>query len=143
VHGKKIKYGIIIFLLLAVALSIYSYVWHAPGRPLSKEINPDFRLAAHDLIGIFESDGSKSDRRYLNKVLSVSGVVKTIQKNDLGAYTISLGSHSYLPASVICALDSSFIPHSFFLRNGDTATIRGTYVGQAHDPILVQCIIEK
>jgi hypothetical protein len=143
VHGKKTKYGTIIFLLLIIALSIYSYVWHVPGRPKSKEAGPDFRLAAHDLIGIFESDGSQSDRRYMNKVLSVSGVVKTIQKNDLGTYTISLGSHSNLPASVICALDSSFVPHSFSLKNGDSTTIRGTYVGEAHDPVLVQCIIEK
>lgn len=140
---KMAKYGTIIFLLLIVAISVYTYAIRISGNPLSGQPDPDFRLAAHDLIDMAERDESQTDRRYMDKIISVSGVINAIQKNDLGVYTISLGSHSSLPASISCALDSRFVTQSVFGRKGDSATIRGVYVGRARDLVLSQCIIEK
>jgi putative nucleic acid binding protein len=141
--AKKTKYGTYVFLLLIVAIALYNYLLHIPRKPSSSLTKPDFHIAARDLAGLFGNDEPQADQRYMNKIISVSGIITTIQKDELGDYTISLGSHSNLPASISCTLDPTYIPSHIFLRAGDSATIRGTYVGQAHDLVLADCIIEK
>jgi tRNA_anti-like len=141
--AKKTKYGTYLFLFLVIAIAVYSYFLHAPGWSSAKLVNPDFRLTAHEWVGIFDSNELQSDQHYMNKIISVSGVVRMTRQNEWGTYTISLGSLSGQPTSVNCALDTAYVHHPVQLKKGDSVTIRGRYVGQAHDLTLVQCIIEK
>jgi hypothetical protein len=114
-----------------------------PDTTLSSMPGSDFRMPAYELISRYDSNEPGTNDQYLNKILSVSGVIKSISKTDSGGYALYLGSHTDLPVAIYCSLDSLYNPHRLFLRPGDSTIIRGTCFGRVHDIIMTQCIIEK
>ena len=139
---RRIKYGISLLIFLATGLSIYGIFFHsAPGS--KRFTQADVHISAIDLATAFDNHEGLSDSLYLNKVLSVSGVVNKIRKNRSGSYTVTLGDRTSGAPAVSCILERTYNQKHLHLVVGDSLTILGTCSGHLTDVVLVQCIIEK
>jgi hypothetical protein len=139
---RRIQYGIFFLLFLATGLFVYGLFFHSmPGSGIFAKA--DVHIGAADLSAGFDSHEGLSDSLYLDKVLSVSGVVRKIRKNGSGNYTLSLGNRSSPVPAVSCILDSSYNHRPAPVTEGDSLTVLGTCAGQLTNVVLLQCIIEK
>src|SRR5215510_13935691 len=99
---KKI---IILTILVIAGIGVwYGYKeFTRTNKDLSK-VKPDVSIAAMDLVKEYEKDDSAANKRYLGKVIEVTGVVKEMPRDNSGYYTIVLGDSSQ--SSVRCSLDT-------------------------------------
>jgi hypothetical protein len=142
---RRIRYGIFLLLFLIGGLSIYGFFFRSASDPMVV-VNADVHIRARDLADAFDSQEAVSDSLYLDKVLSVTGVVKMIRKDHLsGNYTVFLGDRSPAATTTLvnCTLDSRYNHQPVPFRIGDSLTLRGACANHLTDVILLQCIIEK
>lgn len=111
--------------LIIVLGSIYAYTEFYRKAKQTKDIDAAFSLTASDLIKEFETDNKNSNAKYLNKVIEVKGIVKSVE--DQSGYTIVLGDSSST-TSIRCTMDSSF-QLGFKLKSGQVGNIKGVYTG--------------
>jgi hypothetical protein len=139
---KRTKYAAALLICILSSILIVGYFNYLVGDGAVAAI-ADYRISAHNLISLADSGQSTFDRRYLDKIFSVTGVIKDIKKNNSGSYIVSLGGNTSQPSSINCILDSLYNRRPLPLAAGDSCSIRGTCAGHLSDIILVECIIEK
>lgn len=140
--GKRFKYGGILLIFLIAGLLLYGYFYHRPGRAtLVATARHAIPVTAADLISLSNKDEAQFNHQYLNKVLSVRGIIRRIRKNRAGT-TILLEGSPAIPEAVSCTLDTSYGRNPPDLQAGDSCTIQGNCAGCLKDIILLQCIIE-
>lgn len=141
---------IILLLILIVLLAAgwYAYKAYTGKVPSLTEVKSEEKIDAISLIAAFESDSASANKKYLGKVIEVSGVVKT---TDIESATIALGNVNST-SSVRCSIDSAFVKTIETLNPGSSVTIKGactgflpdeTGLGLGSDVVLNRCVIEK
>ena len=91
-------------------------------------VNADSKISAVELLQEFEKDDSAANRKYLGKILEVTGTVKEVTKDEAGFYTIALGEEGNL-SSVRCFMDS--------VHKSDAANVTWVHLLQSGGPVLV------
>jgi hypothetical protein len=139
---RRTKYGISLLIFLILGLSIYGLVQHldAAATTLTRA---EVRTSAPLLAASFESNEVLADSLYLNKVISVSGVVQNVAGDGRGNLIARLAGDRNGKIMVDCLLDSGYRPDEQAIQPGDSVTIRGTCAGQWKNVILLQCIMEN
>lgn len=145
---KLMKRNIIIVVLVIIAgLAWYGYrEWNRTNKDL-KGVNADHTLQATELIAAFEKDSASSNRKYLDDVLSVSGNVKSIDREG-NPVVISLGEGSQM-SSVQCSMDSTYAADYKEIEEGDQVSIKGLYIGYLSEELfgtdvkMNRCVISK
>lgn len=123
---KKKLLTVVTILLVVFGLGgVYAYQEFNRKTASTFDLTPEFNLSATAIIGEFEKDSKLSNTKYLNKVIEVSGNIKTIE-NQTG-FTIVLGD-SANATSIRCSMDSSFNAGTTY-KNGQAITIKGIYTG--------------
>ncbi|HMH22672.1 MAG TPA: hypothetical protein VK563_12890 [Puia sp.] len=135
---KRIKYGgsFLLLLLAGMALYVYIYEYRLSRTSTTFIKGADIHISARKLTSLFDSSEATSGQRFLYKVLSVSGILKKIGKNEQGGYSVDLDG-------VRCSLDSLYNSQPPDLNIGDSLSIRGVCAGHLSNVLMVQCIIEK
>ena len=139
---KRITYGTTLLLLLFTGIMVCGYFYHI-SEGMAFPAKADVKVTARDLIGLADKNEALFDQAYLDKTLSVGGVIKDIKRSKSGSYTLSLRGDPIIPTSISCPLDSIYNARTLSLRKGDSCSVRGTCAGRLADITLVQCIIEK
>jgi hypothetical protein len=139
---KRMKYGWTLLLSFVAGLATYFLLFHSSWCPDTRLKDAAVQISPRDLLHVFDKNEAAFDREYLNKVLSVRGVIKKIKKSGADNITLYLGKDPEQGPSISCSLDSLY-NHPALLKPGDSVTIRGTCAGRLMDIILIQCIIEK
>ena len=67
-------------------------------------VSSDIELNSANLVAAFETDEIKSNAQYLDKIIAVTGKIKTIEKDEKGQFTIVLGTEGSM-SSVRCSID--------------------------------------
>ncbi|MBC7829844.1 MAG: hypothetical protein H7122_19015 [Chitinophagaceae bacterium] len=142
------KSNILIAALLVVAAgSIYIYKEYnrtninVAGEPSA------FNISAIALIQVFTDNDSAASRKFVGKIISVTGLIKNLDKDERGFYTVSLGDSSSL-SSVRCSVDSTYTANAALVKPGMTIKIKGNCTGYNKDELLGldvivnRCIIE-
>jgi hypothetical protein len=139
---RRIRYGIVLLIFLIVTLCVYGIFFRSSSTDRFIA-TADFAMTAGELAASFDRNEAQSDRLYLYKVLSVTGQVQKIQKDESGAWSVTLGPS--LPGATVveCQLDSQFNAQYSALQTGDSLRLLGICTGRLKDVILVQSIIEK
>jgi hypothetical protein len=108
---------------------------------------PDQRISAASLVKEFEINDSSANRKYLGKVIETDGIVKEVQKDEAGYYTVVLGETGKL-STVRCSMDTAHQQDASRLRVGSSAVMRGSCtgfnkddMGLGSDVILNFCVI--
>lgn len=132
-------------MLLIVILSVSSGIWYALSEYNRKPADlsqkkADIALSAPELLKIFTEDETRANTLYLDKVISVKGTVKSVEKNDKGVYIVAL-SEADMAASISCQFDERHNEAAAKLKQGDQITVKGMCTGVLIDVVLVQCAV--
>lgn len=114
--------GIVVVIALAAGYGWYQYNRTVQGLA---NVSADFSVNATDLIKEFVSSEDATNKKYLNKILSVKGIVKNV---EAAQNTVVLGDTSDM-SGVRCVLDSTANTTVGTLQKGALVTIKGAITG--------------
>jgi len=120
--------------LIAIIASV-AVVWNKP--PDTVDDQKGMKITATELSNAFEKNEQQANTAYLNKVLTVTGKIAEITKNQDGQTVVLLESSDPL-SGVQCTMkeEGNFIV-------GNTATIKGFCNGYTHMVLLAGCVAVK
>jgi hypothetical protein len=133
--------------LIAVA-ALYIYKEYNRTHKDTAELKPDYSISATKLIEEFKADEQSSNKKYWDKIMQVEGIVKDIEKDDRGFYSVILGDTSTM-SSVRCSLDSAHNNEAISVQKGTHAIMKGVCTGfnadelLGSDVILVRCVLDS
>ena len=114
--------GIVVVIALAGGYGWYQFNRTVPGLA---DVRADFSVNATDLIKEFVSSEDAANKKYLNKILAVKGMVKNVESAQS---TIVLGDTSDM-SGVRCVVDSTASSTIGSLQKGAVITIKGAITG--------------
>lgn len=129
---KKILPYIIAFILVSGAVGYFMY--NKPHNE-TKGATSDVIISPADLLKAYESDEAAADLAYLDKILEVEGIVKSIQVLDQGS-SLSLDAGSEM-SSITCEFEGADALAG--VKPGDKVKIKGFCTGKLMDIVLVRC----
>lgn len=121
-------------LLLGVIGGLYAYKEYNRKNVDISETKAAFTMTEMQLINEFTQDQNTSNKKYLGKLLELSGNIKKIDTDQNGHHTIILGADSNMN-SVRCSIDSSFNTESHKLIVGSPIVIKGICTGYNADDL--------
>jgi hypothetical protein len=133
--NKKIVFRlivIVVFLILGVAL--YAYKEYNRKNVDLAGTKAAFTLTDIQLINEFTQDQNTSNKKYLGKIIELSGNIKKIDTDANGYHTIILGNAVNMN-SVRCSVDSAFNKEAHNLSIGSTVVIKGICTGYNADDL--------
>jgi hypothetical protein len=127
-----------IFVLGLLGGSYGLYLFFKKHDDLSK-VKPDFQLNAKTLCADFESDEAAASKKYIDKVVEVTGTVASVEMGSDSTINVTIKEDSAL-SGIICAFQGRGI-EDVKIKNGEIATIRGECSGILFDVLLNNCVL--
>ena len=121
------KLILVILALVVIFAGWYVYKEYNRENADLKTMKPHFTMESGQLIAAFEKDSASANKKYINKVILVSGNVKTIDANG-NPVVFALGNPGEMP-SVLCSMDSSYAADYRNIREGDKISVKGMCIG--------------
>jgi hypothetical protein len=134
---KKYFFGIGILLICLAAWGIYTV--YRPHRNVEGE-DAAAKLTAIDMYGEFSKNESEANKKWLGKVVEVSGRISSV--SEAGKY-VSVNLVATPDGGVDCSLLKSDLSPDEKISKGDSITVKGKVTGYLMDVNLVDCIIKK
>jgi hypothetical protein len=132
----KIALFIVTFIALSAILAAL-YMYNLKSTDMAKA-KPDFIITASELQKAFEADEAAASKKYINKILEVTGKIASVKPAENNILNISLVTASDF-FSVICTFPAIADPSKF--RTGDDITLRGECSGFLLDVLLNNCAV--
>jgi len=136
---RNIFIGILVIGLIG---AIYAYSEYTRGNPDLAGAKADISISASQLLGEYSKDEKSANAKYLNKITSVRGILKSIDKDHTGSISLSLDTGDPI-AGVSCELDARHLTDADKVHAGDSVTVTGICTGMLTDVVLVRCSAEK
>lgn len=130
----KIALFFVTFIALSAILAAI-YMYNLKHTDMAKA-KPDFIISASALQKAFELDEIAASKKYINKILEVSGKITSVKPADKNVVSISLLTESDL-SSVICTFPAISDPSIFI--TGNEITLRGECSGFLMDVLMNNC----
>jgi hypothetical protein len=127
---KKIL--LVVALVAAAGAAIYGWREYTRTNEDLSGVKEKYTVEATQLITEFNQNDSAANARYLGQVVAVNGMVKALEKDDEGKYTLVLGDTTDM-SSVRCALDSTHATDATALQRGQPVKVRGAFTGFKKD----------
>jgi len=123
------KIALIVF-VLAVAIGGYFYITSEINRKSPSMVNSpeDFVINTTDLLDEYQTNPTNADKKYLGKIILLSGNIKSLENSEKGFYTIVLGDSSSM-SSVRCSMDNSVALNIPELLVGKAVVLRAECTG--------------
>jgi hypothetical protein len=141
---KRIILALALIILLASAW--YGYRIYTGKVKSLTVVKPDVSLSASELVEAFKTDSSGANKRYLGKIILLTGNLKAVEPESS---TIVLGDKDS-DWSVRCSMDSAFVNAAASFKPGNSLRIKGNCTGYlagdfglGSDIILNRCVIES
>ena len=141
----------IIFTIVAIAIicgGLYGFSeYNRKVKDLSK-VKEQVQVNAEELVAMFLKSETEANALYLGKIVAVKGIVKKVERDDMGYYAVILGEGEN-KSSVRCSMDSSHHQDIADLPAGSRITIKGSCTGfnedelLGSDVILNRCVVHK
>lgn len=142
---KKIILGFIVVAIVGGAWLGYSE-YNRKVKDLAN-VKAQLTMKASELIAAFEKSETTANAQFLDKIIAVKGIIKVIEKNDYGHYSIVLGEPGSM-SSVRCSMDSLHVKDIVNVAEGIDVTVKGACTGFNADDLLGsdvnlnRCVIE-
>jgi hypothetical protein len=111
---------VLIFLVAGLAITIYLMYNHEPTDQAAE--TPDFKVTTKQLVADFQTDSSASRKKYTDKVVELTGTVKSLDTSGSLVITENGG-----PAEVIVAIDNRYLPQLKQTAPGSEIVIQGLF----------------
>ncbi|HKK77161.1 MAG TPA: hypothetical protein VJ953_18925 [Saprospiraceae bacterium] len=127
----------IIFLLL---LYLFYYLYHKPVPRLTKK-KANFEFTAPQLYDQYQEDEANTDRLLLDKIILISGTVKTIIAEDNQLSVVLDGGNEL--GGVVCEMDNRLATPTVSLQPGQVVKMKGICTGMLMqlDIVLIRCVL--
>lgn len=129
---------IIIGLVIMIGAATGIYLWNKPHQNIQKA-TADLTVEAPALMADFNTDETTANARYLDKVVSVTGKVQTVNSGN-GSTLISLEANDDLGV-ISCELDPAVQHPRTNFSPGEQLTLKGVCAGKMMDVVLTRCVI--
>jgi hypothetical protein len=136
---RNILIGVVVLVLIG---GIYAYTEYVRKPADLAGAKADVTLSATQLLGEFSKDEKAANQKYLNKITSVQGILKSIDKDHTGSISLSLDAGDPLEG-VSCELDARHLADADNVHVGDNVTVTGICTGMLTDVVLVRCSAQK
>lgn len=135
---KKLLIVFVITVLLGGGFILYQVL--KPVQSVADE-KADFKLNASQFVAEYEADENAANKKYLGKVVEISGSVndKSIDKNGIVSITLS-GAEI---AGVTCQMFKDQGKATQSVSEGMEITIKGRCTGILMDVVLVDCVLTQ
>jgi hypothetical protein len=137
---KTIQYSFITVILIGIGLIYFAGSEYNRKHNGVDELSSAFTLNSGDLIDAFSKNEKAANEKYLDKVMTIWGTVKSIDKDDQGAFTLVLGEPNTM-SSVRCSIDSNHNEEASNLTAGVKITVKGICTGFNADELLGSDVI--
>lgn len=147
-NKNMIRYSFITVILVITGLVYYGFSEYNRKHKDVSDAVASFNTTGESIIHEFTTDEKSANTKYLDKIIEVSGIVKSIDKDDEGSVTVVLGSPSNI-SSIRCNIDSADRIETANLQKNIPVTIKGVCNGfnadelLGSDLILNRCSINK
>jgi hypothetical protein len=122
-------------IILAILGGGYAYMQYNKGHKETLGTTADFVIAPKDLLSAFDNDETSANKKYLDKIIEVEGVVKAFDSTDSGSsLTLEAGSEM---SAIICEFESAAAIKNIAV--GQKVRIKGFCTGKLMDVVLVRC----
>lgn len=139
---KRTRNILIAIGLIGLIGAIYGYTeYNRKPADLSGK-KADISISATQLLGEYSKDEKAANQKYLNKILSVQGILKSIDKDHTGSISLAIDAGDPL-GGVSCELDARHIADAGQVHVGDTVNVTGICTGMLTDVVLVRCSAHK
>lgn len=136
---KKILVAVIAVLVIGAGVAMYMF--NKPHKDIAGA-EADVKIGAAALFDQYSANEADANTKYLDKVISVSGTVGSINRDNAEEPSLNLNTNDMMGV-VTC----QFLPdHAYELDNvqeGDEITVKGQCTGMLMDVVLIRCSIEK
>lgn len=133
-HALK-KWFFVAVLLAAIAAAGGFYYLNKPHRSVADETG--ILVSADSLFSAFATDEIAANARYLNAVLRVEGIIKSVERNTENKQVIVLDAGDPM-FGVNCTLENEAE-----VKEGQVVVIKGVCTGYLADVVITQGLIEK
>lgn len=130
---------VIIGIFMLILIGGYLYVRHMPDKSITKQA-ADFTLSASNLANEYETNPTGSDRKFIDRVILVKGVISEIT-TDQNNSTVFILRDNNSSTGILCTLNGQNVKKIKRYKKGDRITIKGTCSGMLLDVVLNKCII--
>lgn len=147
-NKKMIRYSFITVILVLIGLVYFGFSEYNRKHKDVSDAVASFNTTGESIIREFTADEQSANTKYLDKIIEVSGIVKSIDKDDAGSVTVVLGNPSDI-SSIRCNIDSAHSDETTGLQKNIPVTIKGVCTGfnadelLGSDLILNRCSINK
>lgn len=135
---KKLIYGCLLVLAGVVGYGIYLFYQKPPD---TREEKAEFEITAEDLVKEFSANEGEANRKFVDKVLIISGKVEQIQFTATEA-SVMLSSHDPM-SGVTCSFYSDEIAPLKDIGRGKLVKIKGKCTGKLMDVVLNNCSLAR
>ena len=136
---RTILIGIVVIGLIG---GIYAYTEYVRKPADLAGAKADISISAAQLLAEYSKDEKAANQKYLNKITTVSGILKSIDKDHTGSISLSLDAGDPV-AGVSCELDARHISDAEQVHAGDNVMVTGLCTGMLTDVVLVRCSAQK
>jgi hypothetical protein len=126
------KIVIVAILVVVAGAAIYGWSEYTRKNEDLSGAKAAYSVEAVQLINEFNQNDSAANARYLGKVVAVNGMVKGVEKDEEGKYTVVLGDTTDM-SSVRCAMDSTHATDATGLHRGESVQVKGSFTGFKKD----------
>jgi hypothetical protein len=137
---KKYRMVVAIVFSIAAIVCIYGYKEYTRKLPDTNKLQAAFNIKATDLLREFEINEAKATAQYSGQVISVRGIIGSVQATDSSG-TVFLNEGNSM-SSVMCQFDKKNFQEKLDLQEGELITIKGVCSGYLMDVIMVRCVLE-
>lgn len=145
----KYKKIILALIILVVGIGAYNYISSEFNRksPSMTTSTEDFEISSIELLNEYGKNQSKADKKYLGKIILLSGNIKSIETDEKGFHTLVLGDSTSM-SSVRSSMDNTMPIDTASLPKWKRVVIRGECtgfnpdeMGLGADIVLNRCVI--
>jgi len=128
---KKILIGLLILFLAGAGIAWYIFTEEFTDTAKQK---PDFSINAMDFIKEFQQNNSLANKKYIEKVVAVNGIVSAIEAADTTANIkfVDTATGNY----IIFAFQQQHLADAKKLQQGQQVSIKGSCSGGTYSQIL-------
>jgi tRNA_anti-like len=138
---NSIRYILLCLVFTVLGLSIYAYLEFT--RKPADLINSDAveHSTASELTAFYINNEDSANKKYLGKVIEVTGTIVEIENQQDTLITVLLGD-TVQESRVSCLIDKKHFAEAKNIRKGDVVKIKGFCTGYLMDVELNRCVIE-
>ena len=134
------------FFILAGCIIILAlvgfYFYNEPASRVTNE-KPLYELKSDDLLSDYMTDETGANKKYLGKVIEVTGTLINISSEDQQQEVTLMLNAGEEMAGISCKVNLKSNPEVIKLKSGSQVSIKGICTGMLMDVVLVNCSVQN